>query len=194
MYDEPQTLIVVYKDELALNLLKKFVETNDDDTKNGKIVGTEDGSITIVSWDEKMWLEQKKAGNIDSKVLFIGNIKGTDKLAPIIDVKYDRWGVKYGWAGKQAILQVEGTALIKRENYNAFLEEFTKEMLPKKDEEKLPVKIAKKGGITFLFGLIGLGASFIVDFFIDQNKVKQQQLLFGVVKLYKNDLERFMKS
>lgn len=194
MCTEPKTLIVVYKDELVLNQLKKFVETNDDDKENGKIVGTEDGSVIIVAWNEKMWLEQKKAGTIDSKVLFIGNTKGIDKLAPIIDVKYDKWGIKYGWAGKQALLQVDETALLKRENYNAFLEAFKKAMLPRKEEERLPVKIAKKGGIFFLFGLIGLSASVVADLFEDKNKVKQQQLLFGVAELYRKDLETFMKS
>lgn len=193
MYNEPQTLIIVYKDELVLNQLKKFVETNDD-TEDGTVVGTEDGSVNIVAWDEKMWLEQKKAGNIDSKVLFIGNIKGVDKLAPVIDVKYDKYGIKYGWAGKQAMISVDGTALIKRESYTEFLQEFQKEMLPEKQKEKMPIKIAKKGGIAVLFGLIGLGASFVADFFSDQSKVRQQQFLLGVTKLYKNDLETFMKS
>lgn len=125
--------------------------------------------------------------------MLIGNIKGTDKLEPVIDVKYEKWGVKYGWAGKQALLKVDGNALLKREKYNAFLEEFKEAMLPKKKADKLPVKIAKKGGITRLFGLVGLGASFVIDFFLDQSKVKQQQLLFGVTELYKNDLEIFMK-
>lgn len=72
MFIEPKTLIVVYKDELILNQLKKLVETNDDDKETGMIVGTEDGSITIVAWDEKMWLSQKKAGTVEDKVLFIG--------------------------------------------------------------------------------------------------------------------------
>lgn len=193
MYDEPKTLIVVYKDELVLNQLKKFVETNDD-ADDGTVVGTEDGSVTIVAWDEKMWLTQKKAGTIDDKVLFIGNIKGTDKLAPVIDVKYDKYGINYGWAGKQALIQVDGTALLKRKNYDEFLEDFKKAMLPKKEAEKTPIKIAKKGGITFLFGLVGLGASFVADFFADQSKVKQQQLLLAVAELYMNDLATFMNS
>ena len=42
------TLIVVYKDELLTNQLKKYVETNDDiDEEN--VVGTKDGSVKIVA-------------------------------------------------------------------------------------------------------------------------------------------------
>lgn len=70
MFGMPKTLIVVYKDEMLMNQLKKLVETNDD-------------SINIVSWTEKVWLGNKKAGNIKDKVLFLGEIKGTDKLIPV---------------------------------------------------------------------------------------------------------------
>lgn len=94
MFYEPQALIVVYKDELLANQLKKLVETKDDIDEE-KTVGTTDGSIKVVTWTEKMWLEQKKQGNLNSKVLFLGDIKGTDKLIPIIDVKYDDFGVCY---------------------------------------------------------------------------------------------------
>lgn len=155
MFIEPKTLIVVYKDELILNQLKKLVETNDDDKETGTIVGTEDGSITIVAWDEKMWLSQKKAGTVEDKVLFIGNIKGTDKLEPVIDYKFDKWGIKYGWAGKQALILVDEYAVGKKEDYEAFLAEFKKQTLPEKKKEKTPVKVAKKGGIAVLFGLVG---------------------------------------
>lgn len=58
MFGKTQKLIVVYKDELALNQLRKLVETNDDE--DDKIIGTEDETIKIISWNEKMWLSQKK--------------------------------------------------------------------------------------------------------------------------------------
>lgn len=193
MYGEPQTLIVVYKDELVLNLLKKYVESNDDG-KDGTVVGTEDGSVDIVAWDEKHWKQQKDAGTIKDKILIIGNVKGAEKLSPIIDVKYNEYGIKYGWAGDQSLLQVDNKALRNKKEYDKFLEEFKKEMLPENNQKNLPGMVLKKSAITFLFGLIGLGASFAVDYYKDQNKVKQQQLLFGVTKLYKNDLESFMKQ
>ena len=59
MFYEPQALIVVYKDELLANQLKKLVETKDDIDEE-QTVGTTDGSIKVVTWTEKMWLEQKK--------------------------------------------------------------------------------------------------------------------------------------
>ena len=123
MFETKKTLIVVYKDELLMNQLKKMVETHDD--MDNDVIGTRDDSINIVSWTEKVWLGNKKAGNISGKILFLGDVKGTDKLIPVIDVKFDDSGVKYGWAGNQAVLYVEPKALTNREGYDAFLEKLS---------------------------------------------------------------------
>ena len=75
-----QTLIVVYKnrDEMAINQLRKLLETDDD--HEDRIVGVEDGSVEIVPWTEKVWIQNKEAGTIKSKVLLIDDIKGSDQL------------------------------------------------------------------------------------------------------------------
>lgn len=119
MFETKKTLIVVYKDELLMNQLKKLIETHDDGDET--VVGTKDDSINVVSWTEKVWLGNKKAGNIQGKILFLGEIKGTDKLIPVIDTKFDECGVKYGWAGNQAVLYVDPGALINRDGYDEFL-------------------------------------------------------------------------
>lgn len=123
MFETKKTLIVVYKDELLMNQLKKMVETHDD-TENG-VVGTRDDSINIVSWTETVWRGNKKAGNIQGKILFLGEIKGTDKLIPVIDVKFDECGVRFGWAGNQAVVYADTRALTTREDYDAFLEKLS---------------------------------------------------------------------
>ena len=107
MFETKKTLIVVYKDELLMNQLKKMVETHDDSDEG--IVGTRDDSINIVSWTEKVWMGNKKAGNIQGKILFLGDIKGTDKLIPVLDVKFDDCGVKYG--SSSVYMKKKGSAL-----------------------------------------------------------------------------------
>ena len=123
MFEIKKTLIVVYKDELLMNQLKKMVETHDDNEHS--VIGTRDDSINIVSWTEKVWLGNKKAGNIQGKILFLGEIKGTDKLIPVIDVKFDECGVKFGWAGNQAVVYADPKELTTRETYDAFLEKLS---------------------------------------------------------------------
>ena len=69
---------------MVVNQLKKMVETHDD--KEEGIIGTRDDSVNVVAWTEKVWLNNKKAGNITDKVLFLGDISGTDKLIPVLDI------------------------------------------------------------------------------------------------------------
>lgn len=128
MFEKKKTLIVVYKDELLMNQLKKMVETHDDNDED--IVGTRDDSINIVSWTEKVWNGNKEVGNIQGKILFLGDIKGTDKLIPVLDVKFDDCGVKYGWAGNQAVLFTDPKILSDRQAYDKFLEKLSELPVP----------------------------------------------------------------
>lgn len=128
MFETKKTLIVVYKDELLMNQLKKMVETHDDNDEG--IVGTRDDSINIISWTEKVWNGNKAAGNIQGKILFLGDIKGTDKLIPVLDVKFDDYGVKYGWAGNQAVLFADPKILSDRQKYDEFLEKLSELPVP----------------------------------------------------------------
>lgn len=140
MFETKKTLIVVYKDELLMNQLKKMIETRDDNEQG--VVGSRDDSINIVSWTEKVWLGNKKAGNIQGKILFLGEVKGTDKLIPVIDVKFDECGVKFGWAGNQAVVYADPKVLTTREDYDMFLEKLSLLPVPsflKAERESLDV-------------------------------------------------------
>ena len=203
-YTKPQTLVVVCKDEMLVNQLRKLVETKDD-TGEESVIGTRDGSVKIVAWTEKVWLDQKKAGNIDSKVLLVGDIKGVDKLIPVLDIRFEECGVKYGWAGNQAVIAIDPKALKKEEDYNAFLEKLNAlpvpEIIKKKPQAAPKENAAKAGaavGIAAVFGMIaGLGAAgaeLAMSVFSNKTAVKQQMLFYGVLNLYNNHLEEFMQA
>ena len=128
-YSEPKTLIVIYKNEMLVNQLKKLVETNDDLSEE-TIVGVRDGSVRIVSWTEEVWKAQKKAGNISNKVLFLGDFKDTKALLPILETKYDKYGIKYGWAGNQALIVSDPNVFADKELYKEFLDELETYPLP----------------------------------------------------------------
>lgn len=128
-YSEPKTLIVIYKNEMLVNQLKKLVETNDD-TNEETIVGVRDGSVRIVSWTEEVWKAQKKAGNISNKVLFLGDFKDTKTLLPIMETRFDKYGIKYGWAGNQALIVSDPNVFSNKELYKEFLDELTSYPLP----------------------------------------------------------------
>ncbi len=202
-YSEPTTLIVVYKDELLVNQLKKLIETKDDGASDS-VVGTTDGSVQIVAWTEKVWLEQKKTGNISAKILFLGDIKGTDKLIPVIDIKFEKFGVKYGWAGNQAVLTADPKAMKSREDYASFLADLgqlpapvsVKSAIKATENHKITVK--KEDGkldVKGMFSAIGANmADTAKDTFSNRKSLVQQMLVYGVINLYNKDLESFIQA
>ena len=137
MFDMNETLIVVYKDEMLVNQFKKLVESNNDEERT---------PLNVVSWTEKVWLGNKKAGNIKGKILFLDDIKGTDKLIPVIDIAFDKYGVRYGWAGNQAV--VYATSKLP-EKYDEFIGELSELPIPEtykkrvRDEELENEEIVK---------------------------------------------------
>lgn len=223
MFETAKTLIVVYKDEMIVNQLKKMVETHDD--KKDRVTGACDDSINIVAWTEKVWLNNKKAGNIKDKVLFLGDIRGTDKLIPVLDIKFEQYGVRYGWAGNQAALFVDSKEMHDKNLYLDFIEQLSKFPVPSMIKDPVNTKYANAGQeitlneteedeneksskkINKIFdkakNTVNKGAkafdkmrvnvaSKTEDLLRDKNKVTRQQLFYGVVNLYNNDLDNFM--
>lgn len=197
MFATTKTLIVVCQDEVLTNQLRKLVETDDD--VDGQIVGTKDDSVKIVAWTEKVWLDQKKAGNIDSKVLFIDDVKDTDKLRPILDIKFDDCGVKYGWAGNQAAIFADPDALKNEDAYNAFVEKLNALPVPDAIKNKQTASVGAKKrigltGIGLLLGPLGaVGANLLASKYADKKAVKHQMFFYGLMNLYNNHLEEFIQ-
>lgn len=178
MFGMTKTLIVVYKDEMLVNQLKKMVETNDDN-EGRKIIGTRDGSINIVSWSEKVWIANKKAGNIKDKVLFLGDIKGTDKLIPVIDVKFDDFGVKFGWAGNQAAVFVDIKAVSGREDYLAFIDKLSDLHVPDIVKNPKNVKLSVTAADV---SIEDEQAEISETIMVDDTKQKKSQVFFDRAK------------
>ena len=197
MFDDSKTLITVYKDEVALNLLRKLVETKDDNSETGDIVGTKDGSVTIVAWSPKLWATNKKAGNtgsIENKILFIGDIQGGESLIPVIDWKYDRWGIKYGWAGRQAVILADPHGVAKRADYKAFRDEFASKTLPQEKKTSIWGTLAKDTLVTAAFGVVGLGLKTGIDTFRKKKNIQRQLFLYGIMHFYIENMEEFMNA
>ena len=218
MFETSKTLIVVYKDEMAMNQFKKIVENKklDCDTQIDDIPE----SINIVSWDQKTWLANKTAGNIKDKVLFLGDIKGADELLPVIDVLYSENGIKFGNAGSQAILYADLNYMSDEAKYNEFLDELLKMDVPdvlKKSykaskieketaenennsdtDDSIKSKVLKVAKDT----LVGakkianesrnMALDIMPDLFDDKKSIERQMMFYGISKICDKDLEVFM--
>ncbi len=224
MFYEPKTLIVVYKDEMLANQMKKLIETRDD--ASGAVTGTKDDSINVVTWTEKVWLANKKAGNITSKVLFLGDIKGVDALIPVLDVKFEKHGVRYGWAGNQAAIYVNPNEIRSIKNYYAFHTELEELPAPQTIKDAIKPKVLStqneeteeevdqtaeetKGFIAKgkgLFKKVGNSIGGVVtelstkalvfseENFKNKKVMERQMLFFGVIHLYSEGLETFINA
>ena len=117
MFGMEETLIVVYKDEMVLNQFKKLVESRN----RNQEYSANHPELNIIAWDEKTWLNNKKAGNIGGKILYLGELKGTKELIPVIDNKFQKYGVCFGWAGNQAVLYGNHKHFKTKEEYLEFV-------------------------------------------------------------------------
>lgn len=187
MFDTAKTLIIVYKNEMLLNQLKKMIETKDDNET--EIIGIKDGSVKVVAWPEKTWLDQKKAGNITSKVLFLGDIEGVNKLIPVLDVKFNEFGAKFGWAGNQAAIFADVSIVCDEARYENFLNELKKLPIPDvlKGNKKAHFEVKQ---VSFLDKI----AKGIQGAFDNRIAIKNQLLIYSVYKFYYLGLQDFIEA
>jgi len=178
-------LILVCKDKpTADNICKVLIAS-------GKINGDD-----IECWEEKTWDVKRKSGPVHSKILFVGNVKDTDALSCFIDIRYERWGIRYGTNPRYAIISADTVYVKDSARYKAFMSDFEDVLGPILDT---PAKETSKVAKTF--GTVGLavatgGASLAAQKLYDDNKHLEEKAgklcLYGVWHFADNCLEEFM--
>lgn len=194
------SLIVVYKlkDEMSVNFFKKLIFKNDD--LENEIIGVEDGTLKIVAWEEKVWLSNKVAGQISNKVILLDDVKGSKALLDVSDLKYNAHGIKYGWAGHQAIISIEENELKDECKYNEFLKDFSQcahlvdmEIFNKRPDDSK--KITKNLWKFLIPGLAEITTvSSLNSHFKNKELVRTQMLMYAVSHFYLNHLDEFIKE
>lgn len=106
------------KTEPYANYLRQLISTNDD--KDGEVVGIEDGTVEAVVWLERDYLANKATLSSKEHILFIGDNKTSNAESSSMIVKYDKYGMKYGWLGKRAMMKVDN-AMLSPEIYDEFI-------------------------------------------------------------------------
>jgi len=101
------------------NYLRQLVSTNDDE--DNYIVGTKDGSIGVAVWLEKDYLANMATITSDQHVLFIGENQASKNEISSMNIKFDKYGMKYGWLGKRGMMLISKT-IDNPEDYNEFIE------------------------------------------------------------------------
>ena len=175
------TLTVVYNGigKLAAEQLKKLVSQRDDQGKD--IIGSEDGTIKIVALDEPVFIDTSKANTIDDPIVFVDDIKSGQDIMPIAQPKQYGFGVTCSFAGPQLVLTIDPKALRGQKEYIKFLEKLNSLTFQQLPTAPRGIDALKE---TLMHGLIGRKRR--------EENVKKQQLIYGVTKLYYEDLREFM--
>lgn len=211
MFDAKKKLIVVYekKDEIALNYLKQLVLSKDDNAETGEIVGTKDGTIEVIAWTEKVYLDNTKNRNISNKIIFMDDIKGIEKIVPIMKVKYNKYGVKYGISGNNAVISIDEKELNSDNEYEAFQKLYKDELMKvdmKVSDEKLEEnqkkrKVARRTKArAVLTNILVPGAGVVeVASAIATGKqniklTREMMFLYAITKFYLEEMEDFINK
>ena len=173
------------------------------------VVGIKDGEVATQVWSEKEY--QSNAPQISSLqyILFVGESKLIKEKGLHMKPVFSKYGMRYGWLGKQAILTVEASISVKE--YDEFLNfaldnQADIERLVEKKENKSfvdkvkenPMVGAKVAGIAAL-GVLGgaVGLSPVIGLkikrTIDLKKgIREQQYRCAIVKFYLEGLSAFL--
>ena len=104
---------------------------------------------------ENNWNGIKTQISSEEYVLFIGNVKDGLALQPLIQWKFEKLNMKYGWFGKKALMLVE-KHIFKKEEIEELKNIFEEQKL---NNVGVGANIGIFAGAAFLLGLIGIGIS-----------------------------------
>ncbi|MCI5892261.1 MAG: hypothetical protein MRZ66_02500 [Clostridiales bacterium] len=198
-----RNLIIVCEDKYRSfgDYLSQLISLEDDTAE--ATVGVKDGTVAAQVWNEKEYNANAAQISSNQYILFIGNSKHIKDKAAHMEVKFDKYGMKYGWLGKQGMLCVDENVSVKEYNdFFEFAKEYCKSIEKLIDRNKKPnnaANVAMVGGVAGLVALVGtLGAAIPLAGYFSLKKLKQnnkitaQQYSCNVMKFYLDDLNNFL--
>lgn len=126
MFQKQVKKLIIVTDEKSkpyANYLMALISAKDD--KEGEVVGIEDGSVEAVVWSEKNFLDNEPTLSSSAHVLFLGDTKLSKAQRGGLNIKFDNFGLKYGWLGKRAVMYVD-RVITNVVEYNRFYDYATK--------------------------------------------------------------------
>lgn len=164
-----------------------------------EIIGIEDGKIDAVVWEEKHYISNKPTINIDNYVLFIGENNSSKKEIKTIGVKYNKFGMQFGWRGKHGMLIVNDS---EEQSENDEFEEYVQSKLGEYKFEKCELNGGKEIlvnekilVVTSILGApLALGAASILKNKEQKYVEKNKKYNFLITIFFKEGLSKFMEE
>lgn len=215
MLGEKTTKLIIVCDEKTseyANYLRQLVSMKDD--TSDEIIGVKDGTVEVAVWLEKDYVANMATISSKEHILFIGENKVSKKETPSMSVKFDKFGMKYGWLGKRAMMMVSDS-IKDKETYEQFIElcqgyehkieamslERVRKYEEKDENEKGVVAFMKNKAATLAqlvvnpIGTAGIfGAVAGINMLKDRKKLRDQQYRALTSILYTDGLTEFLEG
>lgn len=192
-----KTELMIVCDEKLMeyaNYLIALIGQNDD--TDDKVVGTKDGYVTAAIYTPKNYKDTLPKITSNTHILFIGSFKEAKEQRKNIDLKFNKYGMNYGWLGKRAVMYVEDT-MLKKKDYDSFIS-FSKSYQKEFDKATVNFVNALPGAAKWIgvflpvvypvaiYGLVSGGKAY--------KKIKDQQYRCLTMALYLNGLQKFLEE
>lgn len=133
----------------------------------------------------------------EEKVLFIGKEGFAHESLKNVPLRYNRFGISYGWTGNRAVLRANAYGFKSYKEYKVFLkllkhEELTAHMDKGKSLDMKQMLAMAAVAVFVPFGSVLVGGKLMKDWFSHTDAVRLQQYVYGVFQFYKHDLALFM--
>lgn len=211
MLGEKTTKLIIVCDEKTseyANYLRQLVSMKDDTAD--EIVGVKDGTVEVAVWLEKDYVANMATISSKEHILFIGENKVSKKETPSMSVKFDKFGMKYGWLGKRAMMMVSDS-IKDKETYDQFIEfcqgyeqkieamslERVRKYEDKDENEKGVVALMKNKAATLAQLVVNpgvFGAVAGINMLKDRKKLRDQQYRELTAILYTDGLTEFLEG
>lgn len=180
-----KTLAIVTKDDLLFALAKKLTGARN---KESAELGEE--ALRLVRWEEGRFEHRYKTDTIEEKVLLIGNSKSAGNAVKVMDVRFEKYGVKYGWIGNCAFIHADLRKIRAKGVYEEFLEELSSLSVPEEIKADKKLRLNVKTGLT---GVL-VPPLFAKDLYDDTYAVRRQMYFYGAVRFFADDLGMFLND
>jgi len=159
-----------------------------------------EGHFQVVTMNAEQWQLNQSAFLSDGRVLFLGPVLRKDLFPNPLPVKFEKYGICYGWNGPCAYLMADQGGLKEEKVYNEFLKEM-KRLCTRDDFTHGPrrLDILQMLGMFCVallvpFGSVLVGGKLLADWYSNDNYVEKQQYLYGILHLYQYHLKEFMTA
>lgn len=159
--------------------LSQLISMEDDADNN--TIGVKDGTVATQVWGEKEYKANSATISSNQHILFIGNSKLIKDKRSHMKSLFSKFGINYGWLGKQGAIAVEKTVSLGE--YEEFIN------FGKKYEERIVDLVKKRHSIKGLVATIFFPWPETIKM---ESQIKKQMYSCAVMKFYLEDLNRFL--